>query len=175
MGADFTGIYCVPVVLGHVLGRRCRGVTMGASRKAAHDMACTHYRLEWRHRWRGEDGVDREIVRATEADHPAALQTLALARADEAVGREFRITQFKRGREIAAVCLHAAELRSWQGPSLPIGVLNTRWEEDARLQSIRWELYARISRAIAEASSLRIASRRGARTVLRAVRSLLIG
>lgn len=175
MGVDFTGIDCAPVVLGHVLRRRCRGVTMGASGKVAQGMACSHYRLEWRHRWRGEDGVEREIVRVTEAEHPAALQTLALARADEAVGREFRITQFKSGREIGAVCLHAAELRTWQGPGLPIGVLNTRWDEEDRLQSIRWELYARISRAIAEASSLRIASRRGARTVLRAVRSLLIG
>lgn len=50
---------------------------MGSSSKAAQDMACTHYRLEWRHRWRGEDGIDREIVRATETNHPAALQTLA--------------------------------------------------------------------------------------------------
>ena len=148
---------------------------MDASSKAEPDMACSYYRLEWRHRWSGEDGVDREIIRAVEAEHPFALQTLAFARADEAVGREFRITQFKSGREIAAVCLHAAELRTWQGPGVPIGVLNTRWDEDARLQSLRWELYARISRAIAEASSLRIASRRGARTVLRAVRSLLIG
>lgn len=58
-------------------GRRCQGVKMDASSKEARHMACLHYRLEWRHRWRGEDGVNREIVRATEAKHPAALQTLA--------------------------------------------------------------------------------------------------
>ena len=50
---------------------------MGASGKVAQGMACSHYRLEWRHRWRGEDGVNPGIVRATEAKHPAALKTLA--------------------------------------------------------------------------------------------------
>lgn len=50
---------------------------MEAFSKRARNMACLHYRLEWRHRWRGEDGVDRGIVRATEAENPAALQALA--------------------------------------------------------------------------------------------------
>lgn len=77
MGAHLTGIYCVPVVLGRGRGRGCGGVTMGASSKAARDLAGSHYRLEWRHRWRGADGVDREIIRASEAEHPVALQTLA--------------------------------------------------------------------------------------------------